>query len=107
MGQTHQFCQLRTHLPRFGIRGVAPAENQVACFLLQGHGKRAGRGQRVRACHQPVGEENTPVSAHGQTLHQGVAGLRWPHGDGQHIGVRLLFELGGPVHSQQVVGVDL
>jgi len=47
--QPQQLGEFWPHLPRFSIRAVAPAENQVGLFSGQQQGQGARCGQRIRA----------------------------------------------------------
>ena len=79
VGQTHKFGQFWPLLPSLGISAGTAADDQVRTFLVQSQRQSTSGGQRVGASQGAVSQQDSPVSAKGQALHQTFFDGRWPH----------------------------
>ena len=111
-GTVQMLGDLRPHLAGVSVNGLLAAEDDVKgplVFLLQrldGGGDDLGGGQGIRAAEDPVCDEVRLVSAHSQTLPQGVLGLGDAHGDDRHLAARLILQAEGDLQSVGIKGID-
>ena len=93
------------------VDGLLAAEHDVdlaegVADLLQRRREREGRGQRVGAGEEAVGEQNGAVGADGHGLSQGIAGHGRAHGEHGDLAAHLVAPAQGLFQREQVIGVD-
>ena len=98
---------LGRHLPRLGVEGLAPAEDEVGAFLRQRQRKRARGAERVRQGEDAIGEVDRPVRSEREALAQCLLGLWRAHRHRDHLAADLLPDRDGMLDRVAAEDVQL
>ena len=98
---------LGRHLPRLGVEGLAPAEDEVGAFLRQCQRKRARGAERVGEGEDAIGEVDRPVRSEREALAQRLLGLWRAHRHRDHLAADLLPDRDGMLDRVAAKDVQL
>src|SRR5437773_6852411 len=97
----------RRDLPGLGVERLAPAENEVAAFLLDRHREGPGSAERVGDSEGPVGQVDAAIGAEPHALSQRLLRLWRAHRHRDDLAALLVAKPSGLGDGEGIESVQL
>ena len=103
--QVEVLGNLRSHLCGVAVDGLTTGDDKVKIHCAQSTGNGAGGGKGIGTAKLAVGQQDSAVNAHSQSLAEDGLCLRKTHCDNGHVCTVFVLQLQGIFKTALVVGI--